>query len=451
MDRSMVAVHWDARTVRLCPQPIGADFQTGRRRCWTSYGGGSRPGEDSTFLELRSELRDSSSAYSMSQRRFALSKSRVREDVGTRRFVGFASPVARRRASEVEEEARGSSLKSSVQPRATSKQPAWKYLISGALAGVVSRTAVSPLEVVATMNMSSSIATRNFVHEMMDIFRREGIPGLFKGNLANCLKVAPTKGIQFVVFEAFKRLMARRRQWSQARRAARRPGEGLLVEELEDIELTAGERLIAGGIAGMAAAVICYPLEVSKTLLTAEPGRYHGVIGTLRALVQERGFGALYRGLAPTMVAMFPYVGLEFMVYEQLKLTIVNRRALAIASAESGPSKPHRNSRLGREIQNEQPPIALLLLIGAIAGTVAQTACHPLDVIRKRLQLQGIGNRPVQYKSMIHVAQEIIKNEGGIRALYKGLSPAATSVFPSAGVSYLVYEWCKSMLGARSL
>jgi hypothetical protein len=301
------------------------------------------------------------------------------------------------------------------------------------------------------MNMSSSMATRNFVQELLDIFRQEGIPGLFKGNLANCLKVAPTKGIQFVVFEAFKRLMARRRQWLQVRRAARRPGEGFLVEELEDIELTAGERLVAGGIAGMATAVICYPLEVSKTLLTAEPGRYHGVIGTLRTLVRERGFRALYRGLAPTMVAMFPYVGLEFMVYEQLKIALMNRRALALASVVSGSPKSSPNARLVRELQNEQLPVAVLLLIGAVAGTVAQTACHPLDVIRKRLQLQGIGNRPMQYKNMIHVAQEIVRNEGGIRALYKGLSPAATSVFPSAGVSYLVYEWCKNVLGARSL
>ncbi|BAM81075.1 hypothetical protein, conserved [Cyanidioschyzon merolae strain 10D] len=448
MDHKVVALKWDSRSLQLSPRPIGtylrADGRLGRRR---RQGSSGQPGADSVLSDGVLEVASSRSAFLSKHDTSALTS-----EEGTRRqrVWSFALPLSRRRFSEAEEEARGSSLKSSVQPRATRKQPSWKYLVSGALAGVISRTAVSPLEVVATMNMSTSLATRNFIHEMIDIFRREGLPGLFKGNLANCLKVAPTKGIQFVVFETFKRLMARRRQWSQVRRAARFPEGNVLVEELDDIELTAGERLIAGGIAGMGAAVLCYPLEVSKTLLTAEPGRYRGVFGTLRSLVRERGFQALYRGLVPTMIAMFPYVGLEFMVYEQLKITLANKRALAMAAVGKGPEGASPNARLGRQPSSDQLPVGVLLLIGAIAGTVAQTACHPLDVIRKRLQLQGIGNRPVQYKSMIHVAQEIIRNEGGVRALYKGLSPAATSVFPSAGVSYLVYEWCKNALGAKS-
>ncbi|KAK4536093.1 hypothetical protein CDCA_CDCA07G2118 [Cyanidium caldarium] len=353
--------------------------------------------------------------------------------------------LARRRAREAEEEARGSSLKSSVQLRSGGKEPSWKYLVSGALAGVVSRTVVSPLEVVATTSMSTVGATQNFLREMSAVFRREGIGGLFKGNVANCLKVAPMKGIQFVVFESFKQLIAFRR------RHQRQLQKGGTLSDSEDVPLRAGERLIAGGLAGMAAAVICYPLEVSKTLLTAEPGRYRGVFGCLQTLVREKGIGALYRGLAPTMVAMFPYVGLEFMVYEQLKLAVMQRQMVAVASAELDRRGTMARPLPGKRVRPEQPNVWILLLLGAVAGTVAQTVCHPLDVIRKRLQLQGIGNRPIQYHSMLHVACEIIKNEGGVRALYKGLTPAATSVFPSAGVSYLVYEWLKNLLGATSL
>lgn len=282
-----------------------------------------------------------------------------------------------------------------------------KYLVAGALAGVVSRTVVSPLEVVATVNMCGSGATRPLLEELRVLFAAEGMRGFFKGNAANCLKVAPTKGIQFVMFEAFKRLFGRRR-----------------VERGGDVRIGPGERLFAGGAAGMAAAVACYPLEVAKTLLTAHPERYRSVFGTLAEVGRSSGVRGLYRGLAPTLVAMFPYVGLEFMVYEQLKL-MYERRA-------------------GREAD-----VVRMLIIGAVAGSLAQTTCHPLDVVRKRLQLQGIGGRPVQYKGMLEAGLRIWKNEGP-KALYRGLQPMYVSAVPSAGVSYAVYESMKTALGVES-
>lgn len=277
-----------------------------------------------------------------------------------------------------------------------------------AIAGIVSRTVVSPLEVVATINMCSTEASRPLLTELRALFAAEGFRGFFKGNAANCLKVAPTKGIQFLSFEAFKRAIFRMRQ----------------RRDPEKSPLTALERLAAGGAAGMAAASFCYPLEVAKTLLTAHPERYHGVFGTLATIVRTQGPRGLYRGLMPTLVAMFPYVGLEFMVYEQLKLIYARRH--------------------GREANLLQ-----MLLIGALAGSIAQTTCHPLDVVRKRLQLQGIGGRPVQYRSMMDAAFTIVRQEGP-NALYRGLQPMYVSVLPSAGVSYAVYETTKNLLGVTS-
>lgn len=280
-----------------------------------------------------------------------------------------------------------------------------------ALAGIVSRTVVSPLEVVATVNMCSTGASRPLLTELRALFAAEGMRGFFKGNAANCLKVAPTKGIQFVAFEAFKRTIHRFRNVGRD-------------ETQRSLPLSPLERLAAGGAAGMAAATFCYPLEVAKTLLTAHPERYKSVLGTLASIVRTSGPKGLYRGLLPTLVAMFPYVGLEFMVYEQLKLIYARRS--------------------GKEAN-----VLHMLLIGAFAGSLAQTTCHPLDVIRKRLQLQGIGGRPVQYSSMLDATMQIIQREGP-NALYRGLQPMYVSVLPSAGVSYLVYETAKNAMGVSS-
>jgi len=303
-----------------------------------------------------------------------------------------------------------------------------KYLIAGAIAGVVSRTVVSPLEVVATTNMcvvGRGPMTKGLLAQLAEILRKEGIRGFFKGNGANCLKVAPTKGIQFLTFEAFKRLIYRAR----VRRRRRR---GMSEEEAtQNTPLSPWERLAAGGLAGMTAALFCYPLEVAKTLLTAHPETYRGVFPTMLRLSREKGFPSLYRGLNPTLLAMFPYVGLEFMIYEQMKLTYLRR-----INHDS-------------ESERHEASVLALLLIGATAGSIAQTVCHPLDVIRKRLQLQGIGGRPVLYRSMIDTAQGIYHHEGW-SALYRGLQPTYMSVLPSAGVSYVVYEAIKNLLRVKS-
>eukprot|EP00186_Timspurckia_oligopyrenoides_P002194 CAMPEP_0182448636 /NCGR_PEP_ID=MMETSP1172-20130603/28492_1 /TAXON_ID=708627 /ORGANISM="Timspurckia oligopyrenoides, Strain CCMP3278" /LENGTH=326 /DNA_ID=CAMNT_0024645573 /DNA_START=275 /DNA_END=1255 /DNA_ORIENTATION=- len=287
-----------------------------------------------------------------------------------------------------------------------------KYLLAGAIAGIVSRTVVSPLEVLATLNMCGvGKVSGSIVQQFRSILESQGIGGFFRGNVANCMKVAPSKGIQFVTFEGCKRVIRRFRNRDN--------------ESSNQIQLNALDRLIAGGLAGMAAAVLCYPLETAKTLLTAHPETYTSVFGTLRAVARTQGVRALYTGLTPTLIAMFPYVGLDLMLYEQMKLGYERR-----TQQEAG--------------------LIQMLLMGAFAGSAAQTICHPLDVVRKRLQLQGLGGRPKVYSGFVPAMFGIASQEGA-PALYRGLIPQYMSVLPSAGVSYIVYEHMKQFLGCRSV
>lgn len=297
---------------------------------------------------------------------------------------------------------------------------------SQAIAGIVSRTAVSPLEVVATVNMCNGGATQPLSHQLRTLFASEGIRGFFKGNAANCLKVAPTKGIQFVAFEALKRFIFQLRTNSSSVQAAATTASTKTSSTKSSPlkPLAAWERFLAGGLAGMTAASICYPLDTIKTLLTAHPERFSGVVNTFLTVVRQQGPRALYRGLSPTLVAMMPYAGLDFAIYEQLKIIYLKRH-------------------------DKEANLLILLCIGAFAGAVAQTACHPLDVVRKRLQLQGMRGRPIEYSSMIAATIGIVKKEGPA-ALYRGLQPMYISAIPSAGVSYVVYESVKKFLGVRS-
>ncbi|CAK9169251.1 unnamed protein product [Ilex paraguariensis] len=73
--------------------------------------------------------------------------------------------------------------------------PSLRRLISGAIAGAVSRTSVAPLETIRTHLMVGSCG-----HSMSEVFQNimktEGWTGLFRGNLVNVIRVAPSKAIE---------------------------------------------------------------------------------------------------------------------------------------------------------------------------------------------------------------------------------------------------------------
>merc|ERR1719238_1683808 len=219
---------------------------------------------------------------------------------------------------------------------------------------------------------------------------------MFKGNGANCLKVAPSRGTQFLVFEFMKRRI----------------------------------------VAGMAAATLVYPLEVIKTILTVYPDQCTGIGEAVEAIFKiGGGVRGLYAGLLPTLVAMFPYIGVEFMVYETLK-----RQWELQTGASAG--------------------TLILLLCGAVSGAAGQASAHPLDVVRRRMQMQGIkasmtgmdteGKSPKKITNMLQGLYSIAKDEGW-QVLFKGLGPACAEKVPSTAIGYYIYEGLKVSLNVRSI
>jgi hypothetical protein len=71
-----------------------------------------------------------------------------------------------------------------------------KLVFAGAVAGVISRTFCAPLEMVSTVMMCQGDECGSMSEELKKAWRAEGVRGLFKGNGANCLKVAPSRGTQ---------------------------------------------------------------------------------------------------------------------------------------------------------------------------------------------------------------------------------------------------------------
>lgn len=69
------------------------------------------------------------------------------------------------------------------------------------------------------------------------------------------------------------------------------------------------QAIFAGGLAGIAAALATYPLEVVETRLIAQNCRqptYIGVVHTLSKIYRSEGLLALYRGFSLTVLGVQP-------------------------------------------------------------------------------------------------------------------------------------------------
>lgn len=77
--------------------------------------------------------------------------------------------------------------------------PSLRRLISGAIAGAISRTAVAPLETIRTHLMVGS-SGHSTTEVFNNIIQTDGWKGLFRGNFVNVIRVAPSKAIEVMKF-----------------------------------------------------------------------------------------------------------------------------------------------------------------------------------------------------------------------------------------------------------
>ncbi|KAJ1954309.1 hypothetical protein GGI12_005818, partial [Dipsacomyces acuminosporus] len=94
-------------------------------------------------------------------------------------------------------------------------------------------------------------------------------------------------------------------------------------------------------------------------------------------------------------------------------------------------------------------------IAGAGAGCVSSVVTCPLDVVKTRLQYQGVlqekylrqGYMP--YRGTFNTLGRILSEEG-VRGLYRGLAPMLMGYLPTWGIYFTVYEDLKSKLSTQA-
>ena len=121
-----------------------------------------------------------------------------------------------------------------------------------------------------------------------------------------------------------------------------------------------------------------------------------------------------------------------------------------ITSVDLGTAAPTFGRPILKKLtpEGEANPSAVgKLCAGAISGGVAQTCTYPLDVLRRRFQINTMSGMGYQYKSILDALQTIFRQEG-FRGLYKGITPNLLKVAPSMASSWLAFETVRDGLVA---
>ncbi|XP_078164825.1 mitochondrial thiamine diphosphate carrier 2-like isoform X1 [Carex rostrata] len=312
--------------------------------------------------------------------------------------------------------------------------------LAGAIAGGISRTVTSPLDVIKIRfqvqleptttwtllqkEMYRSSKYRGILQTTKEIFREEGLLGFWRGNVPGLLLYMPYTAIQFTVLHKLKTFVS---------------GSSKAEDHLQ---LSPYWSYLSGGFAGCAATIGSYPFDLLRTILASqgEPKVYPNMRSAFIDTVQKRGFKGLYAGLSPTLVEIIPYAGLQFGSYDTFKRWMIlwNR---------------YRNPELNPAMTAESVSSFQLFLCGLFAGTFAKSVCHPLDVVKKRFQVEGLQRHPKYgarierstYRSMYHALKEIVIKEG-LAGLYKGIIPSLIKSAPAGAVTFVAYEHISDFL-----
>ncbi|KAF1984775.1 mitochondrial carrier [Aulographum hederae CBS 113979] len=228
---------------------------------------------------------------------------------------------------------------------------------------------------------------------------------------------------------------------------------------------------LAGGMAGCAAKTVVAPLDRVKILFqTSNPqfakysGTSFGFWQALRGITAADGASGLFRGHSATLLRIFPYAGIKFLAYEQIRTRVISSK--------------------------EQETHLRRFASGAIAGCVSVFFTYPLEVIRVRLafetkregrssfstickniyyehpRLPSVPSVPnIDTSSAIRAAsstadaatanltqklQEVIPRHG-LANFFRGFTPTLWGMLPYAGSSFLAHDSMGDVLRNPSL
>jgi len=259
----------------------------------------------------------------------------------------------------------------------------------------------------------------------------------------------------------------------------------------------AARNLIAGGLAGMIAKSFVAPIDRIKILyqVTSAKFRLRDVPKVAYSIIEKEGWSALWKGNTATMIRVFPYSGIQFMVFDYCKTIFLLRdkkehqqlKAIAATTTYADVAgkrhndtlqnhgtidNPHSNTTTTSQHHDNSAKGGLSpidsLISGMAAGSISVLCTYPLDlaraqlaVLRKKKKPKDVLSAPSPAKSKTNIdklgigstSQSSRKGigyvlssgfqQGGLRGLYRGITPTVLGILPYSGTAFTINEQAK--------
>ena len=238
---------------------------------------------------------------------------------------------------------------------------------------------------------------RTAVDTCKKILREEGLKAFWKGNLSAELLYINYGAVQFSSYR-------------------------IVCKSLKPLDLPNGaEAFISGAVAGATATTVTYPLDLLRTRFAAQGSDkvYLSLRGAVCDIWRDEGVRGYFQGLGAGVGQVVPYMGLFFAVYDNMR-PILAPHQLPFGSGDA--------------------------IAGVSASVLAKTGIFPLDLIRKRLQVQGptrvryVGGLIPEYsQGVLETGKSIVRREGW-RGLYRGLGVGLVKSAPASAITMWTYE-----------
>lgn len=227
---------------------------------------------------------------------------------------------------------------------------------------------------------------RGAFHCLKSLIAKESFRGLYRGMSSPMLGVSAINAIVFGVYGNVQRMSSAPDSYMS--------------------------HFLAGSLAGFTQSIICSPMELAKTRLQLQvhkigTAKFNGPTQCLSYIYQCEGFRGVFRGLGATALRDVPGFALYFLSYEYLM-------------------------RLKHD-----PGIAYTLFAGGTAGAFSWMFTIPIDVVKSRLQTDGMSGQNRTYSGMIDCFRKSYHVEGNA-FLTRGLSSTLLRAFPMNAVCFFV-------------
>ncbi|CAG2106901.1 unnamed protein product [Medioppia subpectinata] len=194
---------------------------------------------------------------------------------------------------------------------------AGRHMLAAAMAGCVTTTLTNPIWVVKTQmclqygtvtpaGLPTAQPSNGMLNVLTNIYRREGVVGLYRGYLPGILNVSHG-ALQFMAYEELKRFYT------------------------EYYELSANEKLDTGAylccaaLSKLFAVTITYPQQLLRARLQDQHSSYKGLLDVIKRTWRYEGVRGYYKGLLPNLIKVTPACALTFVVYEHSINFLLNK------------------------------------------------------------------------------------------------------------------------------